>query len=330
MPGICSFRIGFGSLSRLAIVIDSTPPPIMTSAPSWMMWFAAYAIDCRPEEQKRFSVSPAIETGRPARIAATRAMLWPCEPCGWPQPMITSSTSLGSSCGTLPRTSLMVCAVKSSGRVMLNEPRNDLASGVRELATMTASLMKTSFYRRTSVGGAPASRDRKVRTASIDGRSGRDLDEVLGRSQPRLDGRARGSVGGIDPGVPGRVHVVVDAHVGHVHGGREDLRLVAADGGQGLVDLLEDLLGLALRVRRRIARHHTGEVHGVAVNDRLAQSRSDAVSLDGHRLILSTLEMGSRTGIVAARVAPPGAAPPAHRRPAYLVPKNRRDLLTRP
>src|SRR5262245_31143010 len=187
-------------------------------------------------------------------------MLWPCEPCGWPQPMITSSTSLGSSCGTLPRTSLMVCAVKSSGRVMLNEPRNDLASGVRELATMTASLMKTSFYRRTSVGGAPASRDRKVRTASIDGRSGHDLDEVLGRSQPRLDGRARGSVGGIDPGVPGRVHVVVDAHVGHVHGGREDLRLVAADGGQGLVDLLQDLLGLALGVRRGVCDPHGNQV----------------------------------------------------------------------
>src|SRR5215471_9531613 len=266
MPGSCSFRIGFGSLSRLAIVIDSTPPPIMTSAPSWMMWFAAYAIACRPEEQNRFKVSPATDVGSPARIAATRAMLCPCEPCGWPQPMMTSSTSFGSSCGTLPRTSLMVCAVKSSGRVMLNAPRNDFASGVRELATMTASLMgMVSLYS----GG------------------GHDLDEVLGRSQPRLDGRPRRRIGGIDPGVPGGVHVVVDAHVGHVHGCREDLRLVAADGGQGLVDLLEDLLSLALGVRRGVTRHHAGEVHGVAVNDRLAQSRSDAVPLDRHRLILS-------------------------------------------
>src|SRR5215470_5184692 len=206
MPGRCSFTHGFGSASRLAIVID-----------------------CSPEEQKRFRVSPPTDVGSPARIAATRAMLWPCEPCGWPQPMITSSTSLGSSCGTLPRTSLMVCAVKSSGRVMLNAPRNDLASGVRELATMTASLMRV--------------------VSLIDSRGGHDLDEVLGRSQPRLDRRARGSVGGIDPGIPGGVHVVVDAHVGHVHGGREDLRLVTADGGQGLVDLLQDLLGLALGVR---------------------------------------------------------------------------------
>src|SRR5262249_23577815 len=40
-------------------------------------------------------------------------------------------------------TSLIVWAVKSSGRVRLNEPRNDLASGVRELATMTASLIES-------------------------------------------------------------------------------------------------------------------------------------------------------------------------------------------
>src|SRR4029450_12768189 len=43
----------------------------------------------------RFSVSPATEVGRPARIAATRAVLWPCEPCGWPEPMMTSPASLG-------------------------------------------------------------------------------------------------------------------------------------------------------------------------------------------------------------------------------------------
>src|SRR5262249_8946055 len=34
----------------------------------------------------------------------------------------------------------MQCAANSSGRVRLKEPRNDLASAVRELATMTASV----------------------------------------------------------------------------------------------------------------------------------------------------------------------------------------------
>src|SRR5262245_43148441 len=54
---------------------------------------------------------------------------------------MTSSTSFLSSWGALPSTSVMQWAARSDGRVMLNEPRWDLASGVRELATTTASLM---------------------------------------------------------------------------------------------------------------------------------------------------------------------------------------------
>jgi hypothetical protein len=38
----------------------------------------------------------------------------------------------------------MQCAARSSGRVRLNDPRYDFASGVRELATTTASLMIVS------------------------------------------------------------------------------------------------------------------------------------------------------------------------------------------
>src|SRR5439155_221250 len=44
----------------------------------------------------------------------------------------------------------------------------------------------------------------------LDGRDGHDLDQVLGRRQPRLHGRPRRGVRGIDPGVPGGVHVGVD------------------------------------------------------------------------------------------------------------------------
>ena len=63
-------------------MIDSTPPPIAASTPSLMIRCAAIAIDCRPDEQKRLTVVPATVTGNPARTADTRAMLWPCGPCG--------------------------------------------------------------------------------------------------------------------------------------------------------------------------------------------------------------------------------------------------------
>src|SRR5208283_4765456 len=142
-PGICSSRRGFGSLLRGVMEMLSTPPPIAASLPPFTIWYAANAIDCRPEEQKRLRVTPATEVGRPASRAETLAMLCPCGPWGCPQPRITSSTSRGSSWGVLRNTSLIQCAARSSGRVRLNDPRNDLASAVRELATMTASLMKS-------------------------------------------------------------------------------------------------------------------------------------------------------------------------------------------
>src|SRR2546423_39090 len=41
----------------------------------------------------------------------------------------------------------MQCATRSSGRVRLNDPRNDLASGVRALATTTASRIGFSSFR---------------------------------------------------------------------------------------------------------------------------------------------------------------------------------------
>src|SRR6185503_19446732 len=124
MPGTFSLTHGFGLLSRSIIVMDSTPPPIITSTPSLMMWLAASAMAFSPEEQNRLMVNPATLTGRPARTAATRAMLWPWAPCGWPQPRMTSSTSFLSSWGALPSTSLMQWAARSDGRVMLNEPRS--------------------------------------------------------------------------------------------------------------------------------------------------------------------------------------------------------------
>src|SRR5208282_4576963 len=119
----------------------STPPPINASLPPLTIWYAASAIDCRPEEQNRLMVTPPVEVGSPASMAETLPMLCPCGPWGCPHPRMTSSTSRGSSWGVLRSTSWMQCAARSSGRVRLNDPRNDLARAVRELATMTASLM---------------------------------------------------------------------------------------------------------------------------------------------------------------------------------------------
>src|ERR1700733_710505 len=96
---------------------------------------------CKPEEQKRLMVVAATDVGNPASIAETRATFCPCEPWGCAHPRTTSSISFRSSFGVLRNTSLMQCAASSSGRVILNSPRNDFASAVRELDTTTASLM---------------------------------------------------------------------------------------------------------------------------------------------------------------------------------------------
>src|SRR4051812_15413695 len=53
--------------------------------------------------------------------------------------MITSSISDGLRFGARLSTAWMQWATMSSDRVLLNEPRNDLASGVLRLSTITAS-----------------------------------------------------------------------------------------------------------------------------------------------------------------------------------------------
>src|SRR5262245_39872307 len=189
MPGSFSLSTGFGLLSRSIMVMDSTPPPIITSTPSLMMWLAASAMAFRPEEQKRLMVSPPTLTGRPARMAATRAMLWPWAPCGWPQPRMTSSTSFLSSWGALPSTSVMQCAARSDGSVMLNEPRWDLGGGVRGLATTTASLMadpllgsRARILRPNGPAGKPHRGPWSARQARGFGAGALDLLDGLGRA----------------------------------------------------------------------------------------------------------------------------------------------------
>src|SRR5499433_3185299 len=157
-----------------------------------------------PDEQKRLTVVPATLTGRPARRSATRATLLPWAPLGCAQPMITSSISLLSSWGTLPSASLMQWAARSSGRVRLNDPRNDLASGVRELATTTASLIGAPFWVRQVGGSIP-----RLRCFVPLQRAGPAVDNDGGA------GHERGGLGGEeDARVSDLLHLAPAAHSG--------------------------------------------------------------------------------------------------------------------
>src|ERR1700704_6608535 len=53
----------------------STPPATMQSAPSERMLLAAIAMVCSPDEQNRFTDTPAVDFGMPASRAAWRPIL---------------------------------------------------------------------------------------------------------------------------------------------------------------------------------------------------------------------------------------------------------------
>src|SRR5882672_6813080 len=114
----------------------------------------------------------------------------------------------------------------------------------------------------------------------------RDLDEVLGGGQARLHGGARGRIRGIHPGVPHGVHVVEVAHVGEPDGGGEELGLARAGRGEEIVDLPQDLLGLALDVSGGIAGDLARQVDGVAMHDGGAQALARLNALDAHGVLL--------------------------------------------
>ena len=126
--------------------IDSMPPATITGTASTITRCAAMAMACSPEEQKRFTVVPAVVTGRPARSAICRATLPPVVPSGSAQPMITSSTSAGSifARSTAARTTW---APTVAPWVMLSAPRQDFARPVRAVETIAASVMTRSRMR---------------------------------------------------------------------------------------------------------------------------------------------------------------------------------------
>ena len=98
------------------------------------------AMDCRPDEQNRLMVMPAVVIGSRESTTARRARLPSCSPVWLAAPTTTSSTSSGATFGFRSSSVSMQCASMSSERVRLKLPRCDLASPVRMLSTTTTSL----------------------------------------------------------------------------------------------------------------------------------------------------------------------------------------------
>src|SRR5207249_1191937 len=117
----------------------STPPATNTSPSSALIARAAALIAASPEAQRRLNVTPATETGSPARRAAIRATFRLSSPAWFAQPRYTSSTIAGSRPArrtTSPTTS----AARSSGRTSFRLP-TCRPIGVRTAPTMTASVI---------------------------------------------------------------------------------------------------------------------------------------------------------------------------------------------
>src|SRR5690242_8586340 len=96
-------------------------------------------IVCNDDAQKRFTVVPPTDSGRPASSAARRARFMPCFSCGNPQPTITSTISPRSSSGTFCSAASIANATRSSGRASTSDPFFARPIGVRAAATITAS-----------------------------------------------------------------------------------------------------------------------------------------------------------------------------------------------
>src|SRR5690348_3173107 len=91
-------------------------------------------------------------------------MLNPLSPPGRPQPSMRSSTSAGSSCGTLSSAARTMVAARSSDRTSFSDPLNARPIGDRAVATITASAMSLSVpLRPRDRPGLPGVGDRLVR-----------------------------------------------------------------------------------------------------------------------------------------------------------------------
>ena len=109
-----------------------------------------------------------------------------------------------------------------------------------------------------------------------------DLDLEAGGGELGFDRRAGRGVAGRDPGVPHLVHLAPGRDVGQPDVGRQHLRLVGTGLGQELVDLVEDLLGLALHVGLGVVGGQAGEIDRVAMDHGAAHAGAGVDALDAH------------------------------------------------
>src|SRR5581483_2322467 len=108
----------------------------------------AMAMAWRPELQKRLMVIAGTRSGKPARRAAPRAMLFPDSASGIAQPSITSSTSSGLTWGYRCSSARITSAARSSGRVLRSVPRGAFPTAARRQSIITASCILTSIAQR--------------------------------------------------------------------------------------------------------------------------------------------------------------------------------------
>ena len=96
----------------------------------------ACAMVWRPDEQKRFTVTPETVSGMPAFIAMARAMFMPCGPSGKAQPSTRSSMTSFLSPGTRSIAPLTATVPRYSGRTSRRAPFFALPTGVRTEETI--------------------------------------------------------------------------------------------------------------------------------------------------------------------------------------------------
>src|SRR5436190_7736291 len=116
--------------------IDSTPPATKRSpSPAATAWQAETTAE-RPDAQRRFTVTPATDSGKPARRTAIRATFRLSSPAWFAQPKYTSSISAGSA-PARSTAAVITVAAKSSGRTAASAPPYR-PTGVRTAEITTA------------------------------------------------------------------------------------------------------------------------------------------------------------------------------------------------